>query len=45
MEANSHWCAIFSDYDDRSSDHEPDEHEIMEMALEADRLNDRMFDD
>ena len=43
MDAHGHWSGIFSDYDELS-DRDPDEHAIMEMALEADRLNDRMSD-
>ena len=43
MDAHGHWSGIFSDYDELS-DRDPDEHDIMEMALEADRLNDRMSD-
>ena len=44
MDAYGHWCAAESDYDELS-ERDPDELEIMEMAMEADRLNNQMSDD
>ena len=44
MDAYDHWCAAESDYDELS-ERDPDELEIMEMAMEADRLNNQMSDD
>ena len=43
IEAHMRWCAAESDYDELS-EHDPDEHEIMEMAMEADRVNNQMSD-
>ena len=44
MDAYGHWCEVGSDYDELS-ERDPDELEIMEMAMEADRLNNQMSDD